>query len=123
MDFQIPTSEIVEKKMTEYLYESLKQSNINISDYSIYKNVMNSKLDQLLKLANKVSLLPGGDKKVFMIEEYQKRIQEFILSCKYIKYGKLEDLEDIKPVNDKTIVEDMFSYKKPFIESRTFISN
>ena len=123
MNFQIPNSEIVEKKIIECLYETLEKANINISDYSVFKNVMNSKLDQLLKLANKISLLPGGDKKVFMIEEYQKRIEEFVLNCKYVKYGRLEDLEDIKPVNDKTIVEDMFSYKKPFIESRTFISN
>jgi hypothetical protein len=44
------------------------------------------------KLARLVSQLKSGDKKAFMVEEYQKQIDEYYLMCKREKYGTLDDL-------------------------------
>jgi len=47
---------------------------------------------RLNKLARLVSELKGGDKKLYMIEEYQKQIEQYYLMCKKEKYGTLDDL-------------------------------
>jgi hypothetical protein len=47
---------------------------------------------RLNKLARLVSVLKSGDHKLFMIEEYQKQIEQYYYMCKKERYGTLEDL-------------------------------
>jgi hypothetical protein len=47
---------------------------------------------RLNKLARLISELKGGDHKLFMIEEYQKQIEQYYLMCKKERYGTLDDL-------------------------------